>query len=208
MPRPMAPVNIAGLRAGGTYTVTAALTNYVTAPATGVTVTGGVTTTQDFALDAGQLTSDADDFAASIDLATSITLPWNLSNTGTTTATYDIRIIDNGYSPSAAPQAGEDVLVVAVDSAAATAMETALTTLGYTYLRVSSTVFQGMTVPDLLGLPGCVPYRKRLSAAASQNLIMAYPMLAALSTSLTMTSAIFNGTTTLYQTLLAVNFRQ
>lgn len=189
----------------GTYTVTAALTNYVTAQATGVTVTGGVTTTQDFALDAGQLTSDADDFAASIDLATSITLPWNLSNTGTTTATYDIRIIDNGYSPSAAPQAGEDVLVVAVDSAAATAMETALTTLGYTYLRVSSTVFQGMTVPDLLAYQA-VFHTGSASAAASQNLIMAYLDAGGAFYISDNDFGYFNGTTTLYQTYLQSTF--
>ena len=60
-----------------------------------------------------------------------------------------MREADGGFKIMA-PSAGEDVLVVAYDTTAATAMETALTNLGYTYLRVDRATFEAMALPDLL----------------------------------------------------------
>jgi subtilisin-like proprotein convertase family protein len=190
--------------ANGTYTVTAVLANYTTAQATGIAVTDGVTTTQDFALNAGIVTSSADDFAATLELATSTTLPWNLSNTGTAALDYDIRIIDGGYNPGRALQAGEDILVVASDTTAATAMETALTTLGFTYLRVTPTVFQSLTVPDLLAYKAV--FHTGNTADASETLIMAYLDAGGVFYVSDNDLGYFNGTTVFYQTYLQATY--
>ncbi|MCB8921337.1 MAG: carboxypeptidase regulatory-like domain-containing protein [Ardenticatenaceae bacterium] len=157
---------------GDTYTVTAEMSNYVTGVVTGITVTDGMTTTQDFALDAGMLDSSVANMSAIVELGSSTTLPWTLYNVGTAELSFDIRTVDNGYNPGLTPLIGEDILVVAADSTAAAAMEAALTNLGYTYLQVSSTEFAAMTVADLLTYQAV--FHAGNTAIASETQIVAY----------------------------------
>lgn len=187
--------------ASGTYTVTAEQTNYTTGTASSVAISDGVTTTVDFALEAGWLDSDADDFSATLSLGDSTTLPWTLSNLGTASADFDIRITDQGYTPNSNLNLlGEDVLVVAGDADAATAMETALGNLGYTYLRVTPAVFQGTTVADLLTYK--VVIHTGSTADASETKIMEYLDAGGAFYVSDNDLGYFNGTTTFYQDYL------
>ncbi len=74
----------------------------------------------------------------------------DLTNNGGADLDYVVTDQDKGFVTTTLLLAGEDVLVVAYDTTAAAAMETALTALGYTYLQVDQTTFQGMVVADLL----------------------------------------------------------
>ncbi len=69
--------------------------------------------------------------------------------------------------------ADEDVLVVSEDNAAATALETALTALGYTWVDVESSGFTGMTIDDLLAYKA-VFYTGYLSSGSEQDQAAAY----------------------------------
>ena len=83
-------------------------------------------------------------------LGLTTTLPATLSNAGAALLDFELKEKPGEVIPLHAPSAGEDVLVVQYDITAATAMETALTALGFTYLGVSDIQFQAMPVSELL----------------------------------------------------------
>ncbi len=81
-----------------------------------------------------------------VPMGTQLTTTLELLNSGAAGTDFEIREKDRGFTPTA----GEDVLVVAYDTAAATAMEAALAEHGLSYLRVTRDVFQGTPVDELL----------------------------------------------------------
>ena len=133
------------------YNVTASLDGYSTGTAV-VTVTNGLTTTQDFVLTWLEPCAIfvPDSLSVSVELGLTTTLPVTLSNDGAALLDFELKEKPGEVIPLHAPSAGEDVLVVEHDTTAATAMETALTTLGFTYLGVSDIQFQAMPVSELL----------------------------------------------------------
>ncbi|MBN1967678.1 MAG: hypothetical protein JW910_23680, partial [Anaerolineae bacterium] len=132
-------------------TITVGMLDYVGQVVTGVTVISGTTTVQDFDLspEAPCMSVTPADAHVTLAMGVSTTLPITVVNTGAGALDWSVKEADAGFQIMA-PSAGEDVLVVAYDTAAATAMETALTNLGYTYLRVTRDVFQTMALADLL----------------------------------------------------------
>ncbi len=133
-------------------TLTVEAAGYVTGVVTGVHIISGTTTVQDFTLRplapcfAGVTPAEAH---VTVALGVTATTPITVVNTGAAALSWSVEEADGGFQIMA-PSAGEDVLVVAYDTTAAPAMETALTNLGYTYLQVSRDVFQAMAVADLL----------------------------------------------------------
>jgi uncharacterized repeat protein (TIGR01451 family) len=69
--------------------------------------------------------------------------------------------------------AGEEFLIVSENSSAAAAMEAALDTLGYTYLRISSGDFTSMPVADLLKYQA-VLYHGTVSSGSEDDQAVAY----------------------------------
>lgn len=138
----------------GTFTVTVMANNYVTEVAAGVNVSDGVTTTLDFALDAGQLASSATGFDVTVNLGDSTTENWTLENIGSSTVTLEINARADGYAPSLNNVlAGEDILIVndgGFNTDQSNAMATAVSNLGYTYAIVNSATFAATDVADLL----------------------------------------------------------
>ncbi len=133
------------------YTVTVTYPEHPTTVIT-IFVSSGVTTTQDFGLRWQQPCIDVmpGSISETLDMGDSITVPMTIKNFGAVTLDFEWQEKDGGFAPTMARLAGEDVLVVRVDTTAAAAMETALTTLGYTYLGVTAAEFQAMSVDDLL----------------------------------------------------------
>jgi hypothetical protein len=132
----------------GDYTVTASAPGYVT-QSSSVTIVADATTVKDFLLilDAPWIAIDPTSMQQSLQTGQTATQTLNISNLGTEPLTFEISERNGEFIPNLA---GEDILVVLHDPVAATAMETALTTLGYTYLGVTDAVFQAMTVEELL----------------------------------------------------------
>ncbi|MFO7696067.1 MAG: carboxypeptidase regulatory-like domain-containing protein, partial [Anaerolineae bacterium] len=130
------------------FTVTVTYPVHETGMATGVDIVGEETTTENFDLRWLQpcVTADPDEFAVTVVLGEQLTETLELLNTGAASTDFEIREKDQGFTPTA----GEDVLVVAYDTTAATAMEAALAANGLTYLRVTRDVFQATPVEDLL----------------------------------------------------------
>ena len=133
-------------------TITVMADGYLSQVVGSVAVVSGTTTTQDFALRseapcfAGVMPADAH---VTLAMGMSTTMPISVVNTGAAALAWSVKEADVGFQIMA-PSAGEDVLVVAYDTTAATAMETALTNLGYTYLRVDRATFEAMALVDLL----------------------------------------------------------
>ncbi len=132
----------------GDYSVSASSAGYLPQTAQ-VTVVGEQTTTQDFVLvrDAANIVVDPSSFEVTVELGQSTVEIMNISNLGVEALNFEIHERNGEFLPNAA---GEDILVVAHDTAAAAAMESALVTLGYTYLEVTDAEFQAMTVEQLL----------------------------------------------------------
>ncbi|MCP4539523.1 MAG: PKD domain-containing protein [Chloroflexi bacterium] len=131
-------------------TVTVSYPEHITAVVT-TTITAQTTTTRDLYLRwlAPCVDVTPPDLSAVLDMGMSTTLPLTVTNWGAEAFDLEIKEDDGGMAPLA-PTAGEDVLVVEFDTSAATAMETALTNLGYTYLGVNRSTFEAMAMPDLL----------------------------------------------------------
>jgi len=133
-------------------TLTVEADGYVTGVVTGVPIISGTTTVQDVALRpkapcfAGVTPAEAH---VTVALGVTATLPITVVNTGGGALSWSVKEADGGFQILALSPAA-DVLVVAYDTTAATSMETALTHLGYTYLRVTRDAFQAMAVADLL----------------------------------------------------------
>lgn len=134
-------------------TITVSAPEHEKGEVTGVGVSAGVTTTEDFDLRwlVPCVSPNPAGLSVALDMGDTATAMLYVENNGAVEADWELSEAnrDPGFVPLA-PSAGEDVLVVAYDTAAATAMEAALTANGYTYLRVDRTTFQGMAVPDLL----------------------------------------------------------
>jgi len=132
-------------------TITVDADGYVTEFVADVEVISGMTTIQDFDLssEAPCMSVTPADAHVTVAMGVSTTLPITVSNTGAADLDWEVREKSGGFQVMA-PTAGEDVLVVAYDTTPATAMETALTNLGYSYLRVTRDAFQAMALADLL----------------------------------------------------------
>ncbi len=132
----------------GTYNVTASAPGYLDDAVTGLVITADATTTQDFelVLDAPWIVVDPAFLDVTVTFGGDFTDTLTVYNDGTLPLDFEISEHDEAFSPTA----GEDVLVVSNDSTADTAMETALTANGYTWLEVTPTVFNTMPVVDLL----------------------------------------------------------
>ncbi len=125
------------------YVITATATNYLPQTAS-VTLSIGDELQQDFAL-WNAVAFDPSPLTITLTMGDNGTVPVTLTNNQTTAYEYEFIEI-----PETMVQAGEDVLVVAPDTTAATAMEAALTANGYTFLRVTAGVFESMPVADIL----------------------------------------------------------
>jgi hypothetical protein len=159
----------------GTYTVTASADGYIPQTAE-VLVTGLQTTTQDFELVllAPEIAVDPASMHQTLTMGGTAVQTLNISNLGNLPLTFEIVERNGDFFPA---RAGEDILVVRKDTTAATAMETALTALGYTFLGVTDTEFQAMTVDELLNYQavfyaGTTGYSG--TPTASENLLVAY----------------------------------
>jgi len=129
-------------------TLTVEADGYVTGVVTGVQVISGTTTVQDFVLrsEVPCMSIEPAEAHVTVTLGMTATTPITVVNTGAAALSWKVKEADGGFQI----MSGEDVLVVAYDTTAATSMETALTHLGYTYLRVTRDAFQAMAVADLL----------------------------------------------------------
>ena len=137
----------------GPFTVTVAPNGYLAQTVSGVKITGTEVTTQNIALRplepcVGDVSPSS--YAITLTMGMSGTLPYTVTNNGAGDLTWDLSEAAGGFQ-IAAPQAGEDVLVVSEDNNDAAALESALTALGYTYADVENTAFTSMDVSDLLG---------------------------------------------------------
>ncbi|MBN1966048.1 MAG: DUF11 domain-containing protein, partial [Anaerolineae bacterium] len=132
-------------------TITVDADGYVAEFVADVEVISGTTTVQDFDLspEAPCMSVTPADAHVTLAMGVSTTLPITVSNTGAAGLDWSVKEKAGGFQVMA-PMAGEDVLVVSYDDTAATAMEAALTSLGYTYLDVESSAFQTMAMADLL----------------------------------------------------------
>lgn len=108
-----------------------------------VTVAADAITRQDFDLAAPQPYADPTAVVKNVEMGTTDTGEFLLGNTGAVDMTFEI--IEKEARGKAA-----DVLVVRHDTTAATAMETALTALGYTFEGVTDAAFLAMPVADLV----------------------------------------------------------
>jgi hypothetical protein len=133
-------------------TITVAASDYISNFVTGVAVLSGTTTVRDFTLRpeapclAGVMPAGAH---VTLAMGMSTTMPITVVNTGAGALDWTLKEADGGFQIMA-PAAGEDILVVSEDDTSATVVEATLTNLGYTYLRVTSSAFTGMSIPDLL----------------------------------------------------------
>ena len=132
----------------GTYSLVASADGYIPGTAD-VTITGMQTTTQDFelVLMAPEIAVDPASLEQTLEMGQTAVQALGISNLGNEPLTFEIVERNGDFFPD---RAGEDILVVRHDATAATAMETALTALGYTYLGVTDAEFQAMTVDQLL----------------------------------------------------------
>ncbi len=133
-------------------TLTVEAVGYVTRVVTGVHIISGTTTVQDFTLRSeapciGSVTPA--EAHVTVTLGVTATTPITVVNAGAAALSWSVKEADGGFQILALSPAA-DVLVVAYDTTAAAAMETALTHLGYTYLQVTRDVFQTMALADLL----------------------------------------------------------
>ncbi|MCA9973542.1 MAG: carboxypeptidase regulatory-like domain-containing protein [Anaerolineales bacterium] len=126
---------------------------------------------QDFALPAGWLNPNPAALNPAVQLGSTGNVMLSLDNLGAAPLAYEISEKDIG-SNVVSPAAGEDVLIVRVDTTASAAIESALTSLGYSYVGVTAAEFQALTVNDLLTY-GAV-FHVGNTATASETLIMAY----------------------------------
>lgn len=131
----------------GNQVFTATFTSNYGADVQTVAVVNGETVAQSFYLSAGWLVADPSPLTATVELGQSVTGALNLDNLGDLALTFELQEKEIGYSPS---MAGEDILVVQYDTAAAGAMQSALTALGVTSLGVTDTAFRAIPVDDLL----------------------------------------------------------
>jgi len=129
----------------GSQTVTATMSAYGP-DVTTLSVVDGTAQTHDFYLPAGMLESDPESIHVTIEMGISATVPLTLSNLGGVDTAFELIERNKGYMLTA----GENVLVVSEDNDAAAAMESALTTLGHTYMDVESAAFTSMSIDDLL----------------------------------------------------------
>jgi hypothetical protein len=129
------------------YAVTVTIDGYETGTAI-VNVTGGVTTTQDFVLTWLEPCVSVDPAALSVSLELGLitNTSMTIANDGGVALDFELQEKTGEYLPLA----GEDVLVVRSDTTAADAMQAALTANGFTYLGVTTSEFNGMSVADLL----------------------------------------------------------
>ena len=109
----------------------------------------GETLAADFYLTSPSVSTDPTSLSATVELGSSTTEVLTITNDGGQDLSFEFKEKPGDFFPLGGPAVGEDVLVVAHDTTAATAMETALTTLGYTYLQVSDVEFQAMTVDHI-----------------------------------------------------------
>lgn len=133
----------------GTHVFAATLTGY-SPDVQDVVVSAGDTVEADFYLPAPSLVIDPTSLSTSLVLGDTTTEPMTIMNDGGVALDFELRENEGEFYPSDTPLAGEDVLVVRYDTTAATAMETALTVNGYTYLGVTGTAFLSTPVADLL----------------------------------------------------------
>ena len=105
--------------------------------AAGIVIVGEQTTTQDINLRWLQpcVTIEPTSLEAKIDLGDTDLQSLTLVNSGAGDLTWKVTETDKGFTPLAA----NEVLLVAYDTTAANAMETALTSLGIPYVEVNST---------------------------------------------------------------------
>jgi hypothetical protein len=132
----------------GEYSISASSAGYLPKTAH-VTIIGEQTITQDFVLvlNAANIVIDPASFEVTVELGQSTVEVMNISNHGVQSLNFEIAERNGEFLPNSV---GEDILVVAHDTSAAAAMESALVTLGYTYLQVTDAGFQAMTVEQLL----------------------------------------------------------
>ncbi|MFZ6027010.1 MAG: Kelch repeat-containing protein [Chloroflexota bacterium] len=161
--------------AEGPLDITVTEPEHTAGEALGVVITAGQTTTQDFDLRLLQpcITSAPASFDVTLLEGVSTTLSLELLNGGALSAGFEISEKEVGNIAVNAVTAGEEILVVSEDNTAAGAMETALTTLGYTYLDVESTGFTAMAIDDLLTYEA-VFYAGIPSSGSEQTQAMAY----------------------------------
>jgi len=124
----------------GTKTFTATYSGYQSAVVNGVSIAAGTTAVQDFFLPAGRLEATPDALHAVVDLGASTTRQIVVSN-ASVAAPLSFEIAELGSG---------NILVVRRDTAAADAMQSALSTLSYTFVTVTPAQFQAMTVDNLL----------------------------------------------------------
>ncbi len=129
-------------------TVTVNAPEHPQGQATGLTITGQQTTTQNFDLRWLRpcVSVAPDSLSLTLTPGTSGTLPLALGNSGAAPLDFELKEKDGGVFLTA----GEQVLVVSYDDDAAASVEAALTTLGYSWLDVEYTAFQTMPVDELL----------------------------------------------------------
>jgi hypothetical protein len=139
-----------------------------------VDIISGTTTSQDVTLRPLAPCVDVEPIAIHeiVAMGISTTVPMTVSNSGAYTLGWSLSEVDEGFMPMA-PQAGEDILVVSEDNADATAIEAALTTLGYTFLDVENSGFTGMSIADLLTYQ-VVIYAGTMSSGSEENQGIAY----------------------------------
>ncbi len=186
----------------GTYTVTASFPGYLDGAAV-VVITAGALTTQDFelVLDAPDISVAPGSLDVTVTFGDSISETLTVENNGTLPLDFEISEGDEAYSPNA----GEDVLVVANDTAAATAMETALTANGYSYLRVTTTAFNAMPVADILAYKAVFHAGNSYSTSTQPKLIEYLDAGGSLYIS-DNDLGFFNNTTVFYQTYLQATY--
>lgn len=166
-----------------------------------VNVVDGGVVVQDFQLGAGQLSADPAAVAVTLELGATDSTSFDLNNTGTGAASFEI--VEKAVRSSAVT-AGEDVLVVAYDTTAAASMVSALTGAGYTALSVSDATFQTYTVPQLLEYSAV--FYAGSSSANARTLLMAYLDAGGSLYISDNDLGYFNGSTTFYQTYLQATY--
>ena len=163
----------------GTCTVTVSAPLYSTVEEAGVIVPQSNLTEHNYGLPTAHMVLlPPEGLGVSLYMGEQVTETLTVSNAGAGGLEFEISERDGEYTPlAAAPLAGEDVLVIRHDTAAATAIEAALAALGYTYLGVTDAVFWSMTLDELLayqavfhaGTTGASSF-----PGASETLLLAY----------------------------------
>ena len=126
----------------GSSTMTATLSGYADAIESGVTITAGETVRQDFSLQAGWLHVAPD--------ALHVTVPAGITSTRQLTISNANSAAASSFEIFAMGDSGQIALVVRQDTAAADALQSALTTLEVGFIAVTPDEFRALSVAELL----------------------------------------------------------